>query len=106
MSTKRFYCATIAAGLLLTPLVSFEAFAASRAMQICTAKWNAHLATLPAPPPPGSNAKSKFIKDCMAHTSNTPTSASTTSHTITGTTGSPVVTDPPDPERTTTTGGH
>ena len=103
MSIKRFCRATIAACLFLMPFVSHQAFAASRAMQICTAKWNEHLATLPAPPPPGSNAKSKFIKDCMAHTSNAPIS-SATSHTATRTTGSPVATDPPDPERTTTGG--
>jgi hypothetical protein len=89
---------TVAAGLFFTPLVSHQAFAVSRAMQICTAKWNEHLRTLPAPPPPGSNAKEKFIKDCMAHTSNTPASSST-SHSVTGATRPSVTTDPPDPEK-------
>lgn len=63
LSTMRVLGFLAAAGFPLTTAIVGNALAASNATQICEARWEAHIKTLPALPP--ASAKSAFIEDCI-----------------------------------------
>lgn len=96
-----------AAIVAVTPAFMNNARAASKAMQICEARWAAHVKTLPAEP--SASAKAAYIKDCMKHPPTIPSTTATHNLAAPITTNSPdpdkpVTTNPPDPEKLPTSG--